>query len=161
MFFTLSQKPGALSLHNPNGTVNHAVHSFMAYMGKFFSHSLDRFDDEALAFLLSMIASNPPNIGPFASDISDETDLSQPVALPSTQRFVSCEVIRHQILRILAQNNFSVTYFTTMLGASFRIMSSFEHNPGVERKFLPVREDLDFWYTCCTYVPRLKFDSQS
>ena len=40
-------------------------------------------------------------------------------------------------------------------------MSKPEHNQGVERKDMPCRDDLDFWVSCCTYIPRLSFDTQS
>lgn len=32
-------------------------------MGSYFSVNLERFDDKSMAFLLSMLANNPPNFG--------------------------------------------------------------------------------------------------
>ena len=51
--------------------------------------------------------------------------------------------------------------YITILGATFHILSSEAHNPGVERRDLPCRQDLDFWVFCATFIPRLHFEKQS
>ena len=61
LFFALSQKPGALKLTDSSGKPDVRVYQFLSYMGNYFSINLERFDDKSMAFLLSMLANNPPN----------------------------------------------------------------------------------------------------
>ena len=71
------------------------------------------------------------------------------------------ELIRKQIRRVLGQQNFTVQNFITIVGAAFDIMSRPEHNVGVERKELPCRDELEFWVFCCTFIPRLHFETEA
>lgn len=40
-------------------------------------------------------------------------------------------------------------------------MSRPAHNVGVERKELPCRDELEFWVFCCTFIPRLHFETEA
>ena len=42
---------------------------------------------------------------------------------------------------------------------SFDLMSKPHHNEGVDRKHLPVRDELDFWVKVVMFVPRLNFEN--
>ena len=142
------------------------VYQFLAYMGKYFSVNLERFDDKSMAFLLSMLANNPPNISSSSSQSSQPSSLqsalsanNDAVSTGVNEKFLSDELIRTHIKRVLAQQNFTVQNYITIVGTSFQIMSKPEHNRGVERKELPCRHDLDFWVDIVRYVPRLQFAS--
>ena len=168
IFFALTQKKGALVLTDVDGQPDIQTYQFLAYMGHYFSINLARFDDKSMAFLLSMLANNPPNLSANEQNkenpvASNQTGLQKAMAETEmeNEKFLSPDLIRQQIERVFKQQNFSVQNFTTILGAAFDIMSRPEHNVGIERKELPCREDLDFWVTCVTYIPRLRFESQS
>ena len=39
-------------------------------------------------------------------------------------------------------------------------MSKPQHNVGIQRKHLPVRDDLEFWVKTVMFIPRLEFTSE-
>jgi hypothetical protein len=64
-------------------------------------------------------------------------------------------VMRNLILRVLSQQDFDSKYFTIILSQAFTLLASPVHHPGVPRRELPVRHDLQFWLECARYIPRI------
>lgn len=63
-------------------------------------------------------------------------------------------------MRVLNQQNFSVKNYLAIVTSAFDLMQKPYHNQGVQRKHLPVRDDLDFWVNVVMFVPRIEFNSE-
>ena len=108
-------------------------------IAEYFKNNLNRLDDKSLAHLLRM-------------------QVMQSKGLP--EDFISPNLLRKHVLRVLSQENFETKNYTIILKTTFDLMSRPEFNKDVVRKELPVREDLDFWVKVCMYIPRLEFETQ-
>ena len=75
LFFALTQKRGALSLKDSKGNPNLSTYQFLALMGSYFSANIERFDDASMAFLLSMLANNPPNLGIYPEQPGSDSNM--------------------------------------------------------------------------------------
>lgn len=75
--------------------------------------------------------------------------------------FVSPETLRNAALKVFNQQNFTTQNYITIMKALYILMSHSDFNPGVERKDLPLRENLNFWVDCVMFIPRLPFSSRS
>ena len=108
-------------------------------MAEYFKQNLNRLDDKALAQLLQM-------------------HVKQHKGLP--EDFMSPKVIRENVLRVLSQENFHTNNFVTIFKSTFELLTMPKFNPGVERRDLPVRQDLNFWVQVSMYIPRVEFQNQ-
>ena len=74
--------------------------------------------------------------------------------------FLSPKAIRESVLRVLSQENFHSKNYVAIFRYTFELLTMPQFNPGVERRELPVRQDLEFWVQVSMYIPRLEFKHQ-
>ena len=74
--------------------------------------------------------------------------------------FLSPKAIRESVLRVLSQENFHSKNYVAIFRYTFELLTMPQFNPGVERRDLPVRQDLEFWVQVSMYIPRLEFKHQ-
>ena len=74
--------------------------------------------------------------------------------------FLSPRAIRESVLRVLSQENFHSKNYVAIFRYTFELLTMPQFNPGVERRELPVRQDLEFWVQVSMYIPRLEFKHQ-
>ena len=74
--------------------------------------------------------------------------------------FLSSRAIRESVLRVLSQENFHSKNYVAIFRYTFELLTMPQFNPGVERRELPVRQDLEFWVQVSMYIPRLEFKHQ-
>ena len=72
-------------------------------------------------------------------------------------RLSNATALRNLVLKVLSQQNFECKYFTIILGQTFTLLSSPVHQPGVQRRELAVRQDLQFWVECARFIQFIKF----
>ena len=74
--------------------------------------------------------------------------------------FLSPKAIRESVLRVLSQENFHSKNYVAIFRYTFELLTMPQFNPGVERRELPVRQDLEFWVQVSMFIPRLEFKHQ-